>query len=131
MLFRSPGVRREAKSGTGDNFLRSFGKPQRLLACECERSNETTLGQALLLIAGPEMQERLVQTGNRLDQLSNSPLPLNDRVAELYWAALSRAPSPLELQEAVRVIEETNEVREALQDLAWALLNCKEFLFQH
>lgn len=126
-----PGVRREAKARTGDNFLRSFGKPQRLLACECERSNETTLSQALLLIAGPEMQERLVQAGNRLDQLSSSPLSVNDRVAELYWSALSRAPNALELQEAVRAIDETNNASEAMQDLAWALLNCKEFLFQH
>jgi hypothetical protein len=129
-----PGVRTKQKGAgwpkPGDRFLRTFGKPQRILACECERSNETTLKQAFVLL-GAELNDRLGSADNRLHRLAASTDSDAQIVEELYWTALSRAPSDRELDAAIAAIDlaDGNRVT-ALQDIAWALLNAKEFLFR-
>lgn len=135
-----PGVRRGRErdgSSGGDRFLRTFGKPERLLACECERSNETSLGQAFILLSGNEIQQRLSASGNRLDRWARSDLSDEQLVDELYWTALSRPPLTEERDAALELFALNSEPRDrllirqtALQDLAWALLNAKEFLFR-
>ena len=119
------------KVSSGDRFLRTFGKPERLLACECERSNETTLKQALVLIGDEDFSERLTKPGNRLDSLAKSELSPAEIVQELYWTALSRPPNADELQFAESALSGADDRFAALQDLTWALLNSKEFLFRH
>ncbi|MCH7727446.1 MAG: DUF1553 domain-containing protein [Planctomycetes bacterium] len=129
-----PGVqkvrRRDKTLEAGDRFLRAFGKPQRLLACECERSNETNLKHVFLLVGGEGINHRLSQPGNRLERLALSKLSDKDVVSELYWTALGRPPTPREQEVAVELIEATKNRFQALQDLAWALLNAKEFIFR-
>jgi hypothetical protein len=115
----------------GDRFLRTFGKSDRLLACECERSNETTLAQAFALISGSGLNERLGRAGNRLDRLAKSNRPAAEIIDELYWTALSRPPGEAELSIGVELLNSSDDRFLALQDLAWALLNAKEFVFQH
>ena len=129
-----PGVQRkrprEESPHSGDRFLKTFGKPDRILACECERSNETTLKQVFALI-GEGLSDRLAAPRNRIELLASSELS-NDQVIEsLYWEALSRPPSPEERSAANDMLDspENNRVL-ALQDIAWALLNAKEFLFR-
>lgn len=129
-----PGVQRErprdAAPMPGDRFLRTFGKPDRILACECERSNETTLKQVFALI-GEGLSNRLAVPENSIQRLASSALS-NERVVEsLYWEALSRPPSSEEQAVAIAMINASPDDRGvALQDLAWALLNAKEFLFR-
>ncbi|OYP36587.1 DUF1549 and DUF1553 domain-containing protein [Rhodopirellula sp. MGV] len=125
----------------GDRFLKTFGKPDRILACDCERSNETTLKQVLMLI-GEGLNERIVSPSNRVTELATSDRSDNDVVEELYWSALSRPPTETEMAAATAMIAGHNEQASpdengtsnnrlvALQDLAWALLNAKEFLFR-
>lgn len=115
----------------GDRFLRTFGKPQRLLGCECERSAETTLNQALSLVSDASLQERIARPGNRIDRLAKSGLTSREIVDELYWTMLSRPASSDELQAATQALDAATDRGETLQDLAWALLNAKEFLFRH
>src|SRR5205085_10414485 len=63
---------RDKKAASADRFLKTFGKPERLLACECERSNETTLKQALTLIGDEGLNALLAKDGNRLAKLAES-----------------------------------------------------------
>jgi hypothetical protein len=75
-----------------DNFLVTFGKPPRLLVCECERSTDTTLGQTFQLISGPELSKLLTDSSNRLGKLIDTGKSDQQIIEELYWAALTRPP---------------------------------------
>jgi hypothetical protein len=128
------GVRRsdDGKRGAagGDRLLKMLGKPERLLACECERSNETTLSQAFLAISDAGLQDRLSDDKNRLKRLLGSGKASGVIVDELYWTALSRLPSAEEKQAALLLIESAGDEFIGLQDIAWALMNAKEFMFR-
>jgi hypothetical protein len=128
----SPVRRNETTLGGPEKFLAVFGKPARLLACECERSNETTLGQTFQLISSPEMNALLTQADNRLGRLLASGKSEAWIVDELYWTILSRAPSPVEQERATHLLRSSAEAdrRAILEDLAWALLNAKEFVLR-
>lgn len=119
------------KKNAGDQFLQLFGKPERILACECERSNEPTLGHALSLIGGTALHERLKHPNNRLARLISSDRSDRQIVDELFWTALSRGPSERELAAASELIQERGDRRQALEDLTWALLNAKELIFRN
>jgi len=130
-----PGVNKErACDGTqkaGDRFLKVFGKPERLLACECERSNETTLAQAFALIGG-SLNQRLSEPGNRIDQMCHAMDDNAQLVEQLYWTVLSRPPNDQELAAGLAILLTTADSWFAnAQDLAWALMNSKEFIFRH
>ena len=116
--------------GGAEKFLAVFGRPARLLACECERSSETTLGQAFQLISGPEMNEMLTNPENRLAALSAPGHPTAAAVEELYWTALSRPPSEAEARAAAQAVGRAGSVRAGLEDVAWALLNAKEYVLR-
>jgi hypothetical protein len=126
----SPVRRNEMKMGGAEKFLAMFGKPARLLACECERSSETTLGQTFQLISSPDVQRLLSASDNRLTALLAANYSNERLVDELYWTALTRAPSGPELSAATRLLSEAPDRRSALEDLAWALLNAKEFVLR-
>jgi hypothetical protein len=126
----SPVRRNEIKMGGSEKFLAMFGKPARLLACECERSSETTLGQTFQLISSPEINALLTNQENRLTTLLASGRSNADLVTELYWTALSRPPTSREAMEASKVIESSPDRRSGVEDVTWALLNAKEFVLR-
>lgn len=130
-----PGVRRsrdkDRKATEGDRMLSTFGKPQRLLACACERSEETTLKQALVLIGGQELQERLESNAGRIEQWVRWESSAESLVDEMYWTTLNRSPTSDEQRQAAHWLGVGQERAAAVRDLAWALLNAKEFLFRH
>ena len=113
-----------------DRFELVFGKPPRLIASECERTNEPTVGQAFQLISGPVIQDLLTQSGNRLKGWIESGKPAGEVVGEMFWTVLSRAPSDAELAGGVKHFENAADKRAAAEDLMWALFNSKEFLFR-
>lgn len=130
-----PGVQRvrlrDEAPHPGDRFLKTFGKPERIMACDCERSNETTFKQALILI-GDGLNGRLDSQDEWLERLSNSKLDDQQIVEELYWTALSRPPTRAERQAALSILGQGTKRRLGdVKDLCWALLNAKEFLFRH
>lgn len=121
--------RRDKTPGGGDRFLMTFGKPQRLLACECERSNETALAHAFNLVSGSDLHARISRPGNRIDRLAGSSLSDREVVEALFWTALSRPPANDEIQVMLDSMADGDRFT-ALQDIAWALLNSKEFVFR-
>jgi len=126
-----PGAREHRKENKmAEQFLDVFGKPPRLLTCECERSTETSMGQAFQLISGPAINSMLSDPKNRLTDLGASGKSTTAIVEQLYWSALSRAPSASEFQKTARAIDLNSNRRAALEDLAWALLNSKEFVLR-
>ena len=130
-----PGVRAVTRRTGGkptiaDQYLITFGKPQRLLVSECERCSDTTLGQAFDLISGPDTTEMLSSANNRLGRLMAEDESNEQIITELYWAALTRAPSDVELKALSEHVHHSSTRRAGLEDVAWALLNAKEFVLR-
>lgn len=129
-----PGVRkvrkREKAPSPADRFLTTFGKPDRLMTCECERSDGTTLSQALFMVNGACIDDLLTQEDNLLGSLLRDQRSLDEIIVELYWSALSREPTEPERNRSHSIIARAKSKREGLEDVAWALLNAKEFVFR-
>ena len=130
-----PGARTEGRRGkrtqtTPDVFLAMFGKPPRLLTCECERSTDTSLGQAFFMLSGPAVNELLTRSDNRLGTLLDSGKPNRAVVEELYWTALTRPPSATELTKTLTHIEQAKDRRAGVEDVLWGLVNAKEFVLR-
>jgi hypothetical protein len=113
------------------DFLKVFGQPERQSVCECERGDETSLGQALELLNGGYLNKRLTAADNRFRKLLQANMPLDQIIQELYCAALSREPSPEELRAALTYAHKATDKVVALEDICWAIVNKDEFLFQH
>jgi len=130
-----PGARLEGRRGrrvqlSPDLFMSVFGKPPRLTTCECERSTETTMSQAFQMISGPSVNELLTQSDNRLAALLDSGKPNRAIVEELYWTALTRPSSEVELAKTLAHIEKAKDRRTGVEDVLWGLVNAKEFVLR-
>jgi hypothetical protein len=124
-------------------FLTVFGRPESSSACECERTQDASLAQALHLINAKDIQSRLVDDKGAAAQLSAHSKGDEAAVEELYLAALGRKPLPEETQLALKHITRARTPvdgqpldipkikRQSYEDLIWTLLNTKEFLFNH
>jgi hypothetical protein len=101
------------------------------MACQCERSNESNLSQALQMINGPVVHNKLRDAGGRIAKLIAANKSDDEIINELYLAALARKPAAAELEAAKKHIAGNTDRKLAMEDIGWALLNSKEFLFQH
>jgi hypothetical protein len=115
----------------GGPFLKVFGKPDRLLTCECERSESTTLAQAFQLINGTVVRELLEADDNRLGRALRSGVSDDAILDEMTLAALGREPTASERAGFLSHIREGKDRRKAWEDVTWALINSKEFLLRH
>jgi hypothetical protein len=112
-------------------FLKTFGQPGRELACECERESDSNLAQALQLINGPTINEKLRKPDNRIGKLLAKKLSDKEILDELYLVLLTRPPSGDEVKATLAYVAKAKDRRKAWEDVLWALLNAKEFLFRH
>lgn len=112
-------------------FLQAFGQPSRELVCECARESETTLTQALNLINGEVIHTKIRDPKNRVHTLLAAGADDDALTEALYLATLSRRPTDAERKTAAAHIAKIGERPRAFEDIQWALLNCKEFLFRH
>lgn len=113
-------------------FFRIFGRPARNSVCECERSGEPSISQALHLLNSPEIMEKIQHRDGTARRLANSELTSSELIDELYLTTLSRFPNDEEQSLMLEAFagQETSR-REAVEDVLWALLNTKEFIFNH
>lgn len=118
-------------NGFPSYFLTVFGRPEGNSACECERSSEANLAQCLHLINSDEVQKKLKADSGLVAQLEKSKEDLNGAIKTLYLKAFSRLPEPSEAEIALRYLQSKPDLRAAFEDLAWTLMNTKEFLFNH
>jgi hypothetical protein len=113
-------------------FLKVFGRPERLSACECERNQEPSVAQVLHLLNAPEIHAKLSHEGGSVAKLVKSQPADGPLVDELYLMFFSRLPQGKERQAAMAYLQEHRaNRREAVEDLAWSMLNSLEFLFNH
>jgi hypothetical protein len=113
-----------------EKFLHLFGRPERLLTCECERANDSTLGQAFQLISGELLNRMIAAPENRLGRLLKEGKSNRAILDEFYLAALSRLPTPAEARALLAQVEASADRRAAWEDVVWGLLNSKSFLLR-
>jgi hypothetical protein len=121
-------------SGLGPYFLKVFGQPQGDTACECERSSEANLAQSLHLLNSSEVQQKISAGSGRAALMVNEKDRSDaDKIGELYRWVYSREPDSDELKVATAHLEKMGEAnkKSAYEDIIWALINTKEFLFNH
>jgi hypothetical protein len=114
-----------------DYFLNTFAKPRRVSVCECERAPDPSLSQALHTLNGDVIALKLKDAKGRVLRLIADSKPHDEIVEELYLAALSRVPSSAEREATSELLAGANSPNEFYQDLLWALMNSKQFLFVH
>lgn len=116
--------------GVSSYFLSLFGRSERVTACACERNGDVTLPQLLHLQNGEETARKIRDPAGRLKQRLAWGSNREQLVEELYLATVGRRPRPTEQLEVLRALGDGN-LEEAATDLLWALLNSKEFTFNH
>jgi hypothetical protein len=124
-------------------FLKVFGRPESASVCECERVQSSSLAQSLHLMNAADVKAKLVTSNGRADKLSKAELPEPENIQELYLAAFSRLPTAEEVKLAQahlskprmdaqgKPLDPLKSKRQGYEDLLWALINTKEFLFNH
>ncbi|MDX1944287.1 MAG: DUF1553 domain-containing protein [Pirellulaceae bacterium] len=113
-------------------FLTAFGKPDRLITCECERSNEPSMTQVLHLYNGETVNKKLATPGSAAEKAAAETD--NARIVDdLYLSALARLPTEAERGPLVAELSaaKPDERRQAIEDLYWSVLTSREFLFNH
>lgn len=120
-------------AAVASDFLKSFGRNPRYITCECERSDEPSMMQALHISNGAAMNSKLKQAGNRVDQLLEADQPAYKLIEEIYLASLARYPSDSEIRKLLPLIADAENAsrREVVEDLFWSVLSSRQFLFNH
>ena len=124
-------------------FLKVFGRPESASVCECERTQSSSLSQSLHLINAADIRAKLSTPKGRADRFATENRPPLENTRELYIAAFSREPTSAEVLFSQTYLAEprtdsegkpldvTRALQENYEDLLWAVINTKEFLFNH
>jgi hypothetical protein len=108
-----------------------FGRPPRTTPCECDRSAAPSISQALDLFNGEALQAKLKSPDGVLAGLLKSGKPDVEIVEELFLRAFARRPAKKELAAVLTTLAASPSREEGMQDVLWALINSKEFMFAH
>ena len=111
-------------------FLTTFGRATRESVCSCEVKLEPTLSQSLHLLNGDATTER-IRAGNLVGKRLAEKKPLEAIVEEMYLRTLVRKPSPLEVDRLKAALAAEPDKARGLEDVFWALMNTREFMFNH
>jgi hypothetical protein len=110
-------------------LLDTFGRPARQVTCECERTTQPNIAQALHLLNGDFLNRKIALPTGRIENLFKARTGVADVIEELYLVTLSRPPRSEEVTRAQGWIAGTRTSKDGAQDLLWVLLNSREFLF--
>ncbi len=121
----------------GSYFLDVFGRPQRISACECERVSEANLAAVLHLLNSDEVQGKIGRASGRADTLAKVTDKRSDaeKVEELFLWAFARKPTKDDAAAALDHIKKMEAKsgpagrKTAYENILWALINTKEFVF--
>ena len=119
-----------ANGNTSTYFLTTFGRAKRETVCACEVKMEPNLSQALHMLNGDTVNAK-IQTGKLIPTRIGEEVPIPQILEELYIRCLCRKPTEKELTNLVEIISQEENKQQALEDTFWALLNSREFLFNH
>lgn len=121
----------------GTYAMHVFGKPERIVNCDCERVNSPTLLQSVFLQNDPLVRMRIDDSG-WLAEIATSetsaesePLDHADLIRSAWLRTVSRLPNDDEFDRAKRYLAEADSTSEGVADLVWALVNTKEFILNH
>ncbi|MDZ4288401.1 MAG: DUF1549 and DUF1553 domain-containing protein [Prosthecobacter sp.] len=124
-------------------FLKVFGRPEGASVCECERVQSSSLAQSLHLMNAADVKAKLATNNGRADTLAKAEMSEPKRIRELYLASFSREPHGDEVRIAEtylakprtdaqgKTLDSQSAKRLGYEDLLWALINTKEFLYNH
>lgn len=117
--------------GLNSYFLSLFGRSERVTACACERNGEVTMPQLLHLQNGVSVVQKIQSGEGRLAQRIKAHRPDSEIIEELFLASLSRLPTEKERVAIRQALADGGGKDEVFRDVFWALLNSKEFSFNH
>jgi hypothetical protein len=112
-----------------DGFLDLFGRPQRESAGESERKTDLSLPQALNLVNGKTISDAIADPTGRVAKALIAGAADRALIEELYLATMSRVPTPNELDQGITYLRSGDSRASRAQDLLWALVNSKAFLY--
>jgi len=119
-------------SAVDSYFLTVFGRPEAASACECERSQDANLAQSLHLLNSSEIHGKLTsETGRAALLATDDGRSHEEKLQDLYLWAYARPPIDDELSVALAHLDRSENKQQAYEDIIWALINTKEFLFNH
>jgi hypothetical protein len=117
---------------TSNYFLTTFGRSPRTTVCECEATTDPSLSQALHLLNGSSVHNKIVRGGLVKRWMKDEKLEPDAVLDRIYRRALSRDPSPEERESVKQLLsEEDADPQAVMEDVFWAVLNGREFVFNH
>lgn len=123
-----------ANGATSTYFLTTFGRATRETVCSCEVRMDPSLSQALHLINGETVSTKIEQGGLVKTRLGEGKKP-EEIVEEIYVRSFSRKPTPEEMKQLMAQVaavgDDANQKQLVLNDIFWAVLNSKEYMFNH
>ncbi len=112
-------------------FLKTFGRPDRNITCECERTADPSMTQVLDISNGDTINKKLGAKDCRITRSIDSKAAPDQMIEHAYLSAFSRFPTPQERAKLSKIIRASPDRRAAVEDMYWALLSSKEFVFNH
>ncbi len=121
-------------AGTDSYFTRAFGRPDRDQTCECERTAEPSVTQALHLANGDTINKKLASMQSCVAKALAAKKSPDEMIGDAFLATLARLPTEPERVRFAAMLgnaKDEKDQRLAIEDAYWALLSSREFLFNH